>query len=193
MNYNEIENLVALAKENDKKAKEELMVKFTPLILNLSKKAYVNSYEFADIRNECYRTLFKCVHLYNLDKHRFVGYATNAIKNCVNLLVRVSIRRSLSDGPEAFTMDGKLENILASAEEDPSDFILSKLYISKLNAAVKALDAEEQELLNYIYYKDLSLMKYSKLKGITYSAAISRKNLIFYKLKKDLNKPYKNN
>ena len=114
MDYNDIENLVNLAKANDRNAKEELMVKFTPLILNLSKRSFVNSYEFADIKNECYHTLFKCVSLYNLDKHRFVAYATNAIKNSVNFLIRVSIRRNESDGPTAFILDGKLENTIYS-------------------------------------------------------------------------------
>ena len=75
MDFNEIENLVELAKANNKTAKVELMVQFTPLILNLSKRSFVNSYEFADIKNECYHTLFKCVGLYNLDKHRFVAYS----------------------------------------------------------------------------------------------------------------------
>ena len=45
MDFNEIESLVELAKANNTKAKEELMVKFTPLILNLSKRCFVNSYE----------------------------------------------------------------------------------------------------------------------------------------------------
>ena len=112
MDFEEIESSVKLSKIGDKIAKEELMVKFTPLILNLSKKTFVNSYEFTDIKNECYHTLFKCVNLYNLDRHRFVAYATKAIKNSVNLLIRVSIRRNQSDGPETFVLDGKLENTL---------------------------------------------------------------------------------
>ena len=65
MDFNEIENLVELAKANNKTAKVELMVQFTPLILNLSKRSFVNSYEFADIKNECYHTFFKCVNLFN--------------------------------------------------------------------------------------------------------------------------------
>ena len=183
MNYNEIENLVALAKANDKKAKEELMVKFTPLILNLSKKTFVNSYEFADIKNECYHTLFKCVRLYNPSKHRFVGYATNAIKNCINLLIRVSIRRSMSDGPEAFTLDGNLENTLTSIQDDAKDFLLSSLYISNLKAAIESLTLEEQELLTFIYYADKSARAYSKFKGIAYATAINRKNKMLSKLR----------
>ena len=192
MNYDEIESLVELAKANDKKAKEELMVKFTPLILNISKKCFVNSYEFADIKNECYHTLFKCVSVYNLDKHRFVAYATNAIKNSVNLLIRISIRRNQSDGPESFILDGKLENTLYSDLIDPSNFLLIKLHRTNLKLAVETLNLNEKELIDYVFFKKYSLKKYSNLKGIPYALVISMKNEILYKLKKGLNKPLRN-
>ena len=147
MDFNEIESLVELAKANDKNAKEELMVKFTPLILNLSKKCFVNSYEFSDIKNECYHTLFKCVSLYNLEKHRFVAYATKAIKNSVNLLIRVSIRRSQSDGPESFIIDGKLEHTLSSDLVEPGSFLLYKLHRTNLKLALETLNLDEKELV----------------------------------------------
>ena len=192
MDYKEIENLVELAKGNDEKAKEELVVKFTPLILNLSKKTFVNSYEFADIKNECYRTLFKCVRLYNLDKHRFVAYATNAIKNCVSLLIRASVRRNGSEGPGSYILDGKLEHTLSSDLEDPNAFLLSAFYKTNLKAALKVLSLEEQELLNYIYYKGHSIKYYSTLKGFNYATAVNKKNRILCKLSEALNRT-KNN
>ncbi|SUY46965.1 RNA polymerase sigma factor, sigma-70 family [Clostridium putrefaciens] len=80
MYYVKFENLVKLAKNGYLSAKEELSAEFTPFILNLSKKSFINSYEFEDIKNECYGTLFKCIKVYDCDKHRFVAYATNAIK-----------------------------------------------------------------------------------------------------------------
>jgi len=187
MDYNEIESLVALSKFGDKAAKEELMVKFTPLILNLSKKSFVNSYEFADIKNECYHTLFKCVSLYNMDRHRFVAYATNAIKNSVNFLIRVSIRRNDSEGPCAFILDGKLEGTICSDLEDFDSLMLNELYRNRLPAALKTLSANENELVKYVYFEKYSLKKYSLYKKIPYPTVISMKNEILYKLKKALN------
>ncbi|MBC8062094.1 MAG: sigma-70 family RNA polymerase sigma factor [Clostridiaceae bacterium] len=193
MDYNEIESLVELAKANDKNAKEELMMKFTPLILNLSKKSFVNSYEFADIKNECYHTLFKCVSVYNLDKHRFVAYSTNAIKNSINLLIRVSIRRNTAEGPEAFILDGKLENTICSDLEDFDSLMLNKLYTNRLNAALKTLSPIENELVKYVYFQKHSLKKYSQFKGISYPLVITMKNEILYKLKRNLNSQLNNN
>ena len=65
MNYSHIEKLMLQAKNGDALAKETLVVEFTPLIQNLSRKSFINSYEASDIKNEGYRTLFKCVNLYN--------------------------------------------------------------------------------------------------------------------------------
>lgn len=187
MDSNEIESLVKLAKANDKSAKEELMVKFTSMILNLSKRSFVNSYEFADIKNECYHTLFKCVSLYNSDKHRFVAYATSSIKNSVNLLIRTSIRRNGSEGPEAFILDGKLENTICSGLEDFDSIMLNKVYRNRLNAALQILSSNEDELVKYVYFEKHSLKNYSQYKKIPYASVIDMKNEILYKLKKTLN------
>ena len=187
MDFNEIENLVLLAKANDRNAKEELMVKFTPLILNLSKRSYVNSYEFSDIKNECYHTLFKCVNLYDLDKHRFVAYATNAIKNSINLLIRTSIRRNNSEGPEAFVLDGNLENTLFSDLQDFDFNLVNRTYINSLNSALNTLSLSEIELVKYVYFQKHSFKKYSCYTGIPYSIVITMKNEILYKLKKAMN------
>ena len=186
LDYNEIESLVKLAKANDKNAKEELVVQFTPLILNLSKKSFVNSYEFADIKNECYHTLFKCLSLYNPEKHRFVAYATNSIKNSVKLLIRNSIRRNGSEGPETFVLDGKLENTISCNLEDFDAIMQNKVYRNRLSAALQDLSSTESDLVKYVYFEKHSLKNYSKYKKISYASVINIKNEILYKLKKAL-------
>ncbi|MEG0775026.1 sigma factor [Clostridium sp.] len=50
----------------------------------------MNGYEFDDLRNETFITLFKCVELYNPNKHKFVAYAVSSIKNSINTLIRNS-------------------------------------------------------------------------------------------------------
>ena len=43
------------------------------------------------------KSLFKCVSMYNLEKHRFVAYATNAIKNNMgDLIKRIKIFNNIS-------------------------------------------------------------------------------------------------
>ena len=186
MNFNEIENLVANAKLGDTKAKERLVSEFTPLIINLSKKSFINSYEFSDIKNECYKTLFKCVQLYDLDKHRFVAYATNAIKNSVNYLIRVSIRRAPAEGSTSLILDGSLENTLFAETDCLEDILQTAQNKIKLEKALLKLNSSDRELINYIYFKKYTLRKYATLKDIPYSTLVSKKNAIINKLKLEL-------
>lgn len=187
MDYNKIENLVTQAKLGDEKSKETLAAEFTPLILNLSKKSFINSYEFADIKNECYKTLFKCVNVYNCENHRFVAYATNALKNTINNLIRISNRRASSEGPGAFILDGNLEHTLYSETEDIDELLSNEFYIKKLDKALKLLSFSDRELVDYVYYRNHTLKSYSLFKDIPYSTAVQRKNSILQKLKKALN------
>jgi len=182
MDYDYMENLAKEAKLHNKKAKEMLAQEFTPFILNLSKKSFINSYELADIQNECYKTLFKCIEVYNLEKHRFAAYATIAIKNQINVLIRNSIKRASGDGPNAFILDDKYENILFSDPGEIDEMLLEEAYKEKLKEALKALDISELELITYVYYKKYSLKKYAEVKGVKYSAAYTKKKKVLDKL-----------
>lgn len=186
MNYDTIENLAAQAKLGDTKAKESLVKEFAPLILNLSKKSFINSYEFEDIKNECYKTLFKCVNMYNRDKHRFVAYATNAIKNSVNHLIRISVRRSGAEGTGAFSLNDKLENSLYIEVDEIDSILLSGFNKASLQAVIKKLKPSDQDLINHIIFKGYSLKKYSEFKGIPYATTVIRKANVLKKLRKDM-------
>ena len=76
MNFNYIESLVAKAKNGDISSKEIIFKEFRPMILNISKRTFG------------YATLLKCIKIYDLDKKRFVAYATMAIKNNINYLIK---------------------------------------------------------------------------------------------------------
>lgn len=130
MNFEYIENLVAKSKNGDKISKEKLAEEFKPFILNISKRTFIDRYEHQDIQNQCYETLFKCVHLYNLEKHRFVAYATNSIKNNLSdLIKRIKIRNS-TDGNDALSLHADVEVELLSQEISLEDLLI--LYFTKI-------------------------------------------------------------
>jgi RNA polymerase sigma factor (sigma-70 family) len=185
--YDKIEELVLRAKAEDKTAKEALAEEFKPFILKLSKHSHINSYEFSDIENECYKTLFKCVNFYNTEQHRFVAYATNAIKNSVTSLIRSSVRRSPFNGNKAFKQINGVDDIHTPSNDNLVDIVTNKLYKEKLKYAVKDLNPKEQELLDYVYLKGYSLNRYSKLKGLSYYSASSCRDSVLRKLKAGLN------
>ncbi len=192
MNYCHIEKLVLKAKGGDECAKEALANEFAPLIQSLSRRSFINSYEASDIKNECYRTLFKCVNLYSSDSHRFVAYATNAIKNSVNHLIRVSVRRGGAEGPEALVLDNSFIHTLYEDSGSLEELAFKRSDSTMLKASIKNLCREEQELITYVYFKENSLISYAKLKGISYSTAVSKKTRVLKKLKKNMDMPCRN-
>ena len=104
MDFNYIEALVTKCKNNDEATKEKLSAEFRPFIYNISKRTFIDGYNTHDIMQECYQSLFKSVSMYNLEKHRFVTYATNAIKNNMNDLIKRIKTRSSTEGSDALSL-----------------------------------------------------------------------------------------
>jgi RNA polymerase sigma factor, sigma-70 family len=183
MNFNEIEALVAAAKAENKLSKEKLAQEFKPFILNLSSKTFISGYDREDIQNECYRILFNCVSAYNLDRHRFVGYAMSGIKNSINDLIERSIKRSPTEGMEALILSDNLEHILPSQMDALDDMICDKTALELLKNAINSLSEDERELIIFVYFKNSSLRTYAYWKNMCYSTASKKKQTILNKLK----------
>ena len=98
MNYSQIESLVKSSKHGNSASKELLAEAFKPFILNISKRTFINGYDFYDIQNECFKILFHCVSLYNPENNKFVAYATNGIRKSLNDLIKKSKNRSHAEG-----------------------------------------------------------------------------------------------
>ena len=116
MNFEYIEELVTNCKNGDALSKEKLAEEFRPLIFNISKRTFIHGYAIHDIQNEGYKTLFNCVSLYNLEKHRFVAYASNSIKNNINDLIKRIKIRSFTEGATLKKIFNYIKWFLASGE-----------------------------------------------------------------------------
>lgn len=184
MDYNEIEKLVSAAKARNKLANELLAEEFKPFILNLSKKIFINGYDRQDIQNECYKILFNCVSVYNLEKHRFVAYATNSIKNNMNDLIKKSQNRRSSEGFEALTLSDNLEHTLPSEACSLEDMLCIKADYSTLTQAIANLNEDEKELIIFVFFKNNPLKSYAYWKNMRYSTATRKKRKILTKMRK---------
>lgn len=183
MDFNEIEALVVAAKAENKLSKEKLAEEFKPFIINLSNKTFISGYDREDIQNECYRILFNCVSAYNLDRHRFVGYAMSGIRNSINDLIERSIKRSPAEGRESLILSDNLEHILPSQIDALDDMICNKTASKLLENAINNLSQEEKELIIFVYFKNSSLRTYAYWKNMCYSTASKKKQTILNKLK----------
>ena len=182
MNYNYIENLVKQSKDGDISSKEKLIDEFKPFIINVSKKTYIYGYDFEDIVNECYRILLKCISIYKLENHRFVGYATNGIKNSINDLIKRNLKNDNVSGSAVFTIDSFLEDTFKDDVPEIDDFLCSKYDCRCLEQALSTLNKDELELIYNIYFADKTLKSYADEKQLCYSSAFKKKKRILNKL-----------
>ena len=182
MDFNYIESLVTKCKNNDEAAKEKLAAEFKPLIYNISKRTFIDSYDIQDIQNECYKSLFKCVSMYNLEKHRFVAYATNAIKNNMgDLIKRIKTRRS-TEGSDALSLHDDVENDFPGLEISTETSLCEMCDYEDLKLALKNLNEEEKELIDFVFYRNYTIKEYAYIKNMCYSTAILKKKTILKKI-----------
>ncbi|NFI54974.1 sigma-70 family RNA polymerase sigma factor [Clostridium botulinum] len=175
MDLKYVEVLAKKSKHGDNLSKEKLIEEFRPFIRNLSRKTFIHGYDKYDIENECYKNLFKCLNSYNLEKHRFVAYATNGIKNNLNDLIKRSKNRDNSEGSSALILSDNLEHTLPSNNLNLEEILCNKCDLEILKTAIKNLTEEEKELIDFIFFKNNTVKLYSDLNNLCYSTAAKRK------------------
>lgn len=192
MDFDYIEELVTKCKDNDELSKENLANQFRPLIYNISKRTFIDGYDIHDIQNECFQSLFKSVSMYNLEKHRFVAYATNAIKNNMNDLIKKVKSKSLTEGNDALSLHDDFEKDIPSQEVSIEILLCEKCDFEELRIALSNLNEDEKELIEFVFFKNNTVQNYASLKNMCYSTAILRKKntlkKIFNNMKINYNK-----
>ncbi|MBN7572796.1 sigma-70 family RNA polymerase sigma factor [Clostridium beijerinckii] len=191
MDFNYIEVLVIKCKNNDEIAKEKLAAEFKPLIYNISKRTFIDGYNMYDIQQECFESLFKSVSMYNIKKHRFVAYATNAIKNNIKDLIKRIKSRSSTEGNEALSLHYNFENDLPSDEISTEVSLCEMCDYEDLRLALDNLTREEKEFIDFVFFKNYTVLDYSHLKNMCYSTAILKKNTILKKILNNMSHYYK--
>ncbi|CDH89536.1 RNA polymerase, sigma-24 subunit, ECF subfamily [Clostridium botulinum B str. Eklund 17B (NRP)] len=186
MDFKYAEMLAKKSKDGDNLSKEKLIEEFRPFIRNLSRKTFIHGYDKNDIENE-YKNLFKCLNSYDLRKHRFVAYATNGIKNNLNNLIKKSKNRDNAEGSPALTLTDNLEHTLPSNNENLEDILCDRCDLEILKAAIENLTEEEQELIDFIFFKNNTIKLYSDLKNMCYSTAVNRKTVTLRKIVRIIN------
>ena len=186
MNFNYIETLVTKAKNGDVAAKEIIFKEFRPMILNLSKRTFVHGYDFSDIEHECYATLLKCIKIYDLDKKRFVAYATMAIKNNINYLIKKTCNRSSCEGSEALILTGTLEHVLPSNTELIDEQVIDSILAKSLYKYINKLTPQHKDILNFTLINNGSLKEYSKTNNINYPTTVNIKKRALKQLRKEI-------
>lgn len=170
MDYKYIESLLLSAKNGYISSVEKLTEEFTPLIKSLCNKTYLTNYTKEDLQEECYLTLLKCIKTYKPESHRFVAYATNAIKNNLNYLIRKNLIHKEITSQDCLTSTGSLDDLNLSSKDKIDEELLHSHIKKTILEAIETLSTEEKELFIYVILKKNTLKSYSELKNISYSS-----------------------
>jgi RNA polymerase sigma factor (sigma-70 family) len=188
MNCRLIEELVIDAKNGDMNAKEQIINEFTPFIINFSNKTFIEGYETQDIHNECFSILLRAIKQYNPNRHRFVAYATNSIKNSIYCLIRDTKNKSQVNGSSALTFTGDLESLNLSIDGKIDNNLISICESKDLNDALSSLSDSEIELINFVVIQNIPVTQFAKLKSTNYTTTLRNKKNALKKLGNYLNK-----
>lgn len=186
MNYEFIECIVRNIKKTDsKESKEDLVNEFLPFINSICKRTFISGYDIADLQNECIVTLLECVSKYNVNAHRFVGYAGNSIKNTLNLLIRSAAIKQKYTSLSDFSLNSTINDI-SSDEASLDEIIILNSDNAIIQSAIENLNNDEKHLFNHLFINENTLYDYSCKKHFSYTTAKKKKKQLLNKLKKNI-------
>lgn len=183
----ELGELIKSAKLGDEKAKEEILNRFTPLIIKYSRSTYICGYQEDDLIQIGYNSILDALKVIDINRNNsFVAYISAAVIHNYYCLIRskcrcnaeTSLNKPIGEGIELMDeleAKGNIEETLLQNED-----------LGELNEKLNMLSSMESELIDFIYFKERTLKEYSKVKGISYSACAKRKERIIKKLRKAL-------
>lgn len=171
--YEEIEELRMLSKNGDNTAKETLLLKLNPLILNSIRRYYNNYSQHSDLVQEGYETTLKCI--VEFDENRgvnFLGYVKVQLKFLY--LNKHKEKRTFSLN-ETVGDDGAELIDLLEGEENPLEECILKETKEALVKALFKLTERQREVLILFYVKKLSIGEIAKKLGISYRTVVNTK------------------
>ena len=180
----ELSELIKSAKLGDEKSKEEILNRFTPLIIKYSRATYICGYEEDDLRQIGYTSVLEAIKKIDIDRSKsFVTYISRSVICNYYYLIRSKCRFNTETSlNKPLAEDVELMDQL-QADDDTEEICLQNQASRDIKKILKMLTPVEVELIDFIYYKERSLKEYSIVKDISYSACAKRKERIIKKLR----------
>ncbi|WP_288222074.1 sigma-70 family RNA polymerase sigma factor [uncultured Clostridium sp.] len=185
-----MKELLIRAKNNDTKAKEDIINMYYPLIIKEGKRIFLKNRSFEEIIQIGVLSLLKAINLYDLSRgvQSFSSYALWSIKNGYITLLRYEIKYNDEISLNTFCKDSDIEIIESLIDEniDIENSIVNSLYNKNIILAFNKLDYEEKDILNFLYIENEkpNLSKYCRLRNKDYYYCSCLKKRSLKKLKK---------
>lgn len=180
----ELNEIVLKAKEQNKNAKEELLMRFRPYIIKQCKSIYLKDYSFDDLMQISYISLLNAIEKYDLSRENFTSYAINSIKNNLNYLIRQKAKENYNIS--IFKETGENIELIDTIEDDSSilhDIIANEDTIN-LYKSIDLLKPNEKTLIIEFFFKGKTLKAVSNETGIKYITLAKKKERALKNLRK---------
>lgn len=177
MDHKLMEKLVEKAKNGDSEAAMELLLEFSPFIQNSARKIYIQNHDFEDMVQIGRLSFLKALEMYdNSGGFSFPAYAVNAVKNNY----RNEIRKAAST---EYVCDTEKLCQIPSDENMENNFI-KKETANILRECLRHIPKEDMDLIDWYYFKGLSIKEYAAVHGLPYNLVVKKKQRILKRLKK---------
>lgn len=182
--------LVEKSNEGDKKAKEEILEYFKPMINKIIKTVYINGCDNDDIYQMSVIAVLKAIEKIDLSKYQCVeGYIYSSIKNYLYSQRARSINTGTCLSLNYQDNKGENDEIIARlvGDCDVEEQCIFNDDIKKLKILIKDLTEEERNFLIEIYsYGYGGIMEYSKAYNKPYMQCYKMKKRLINNLKKSM-------
>lgn len=184
-----MEELIIKAKNKDNDATMEIINKYYPLIVKEAKGVFLNGRTFEDIVQIGIINLLNAITKFDISKgcDKFSSYALWAIKNGNRYLLRSEIRYNTEISVDKAYEGAETEfiNTIEDENSNTEDIYFTSVDNNNLYKALKLLDSEELELINFLYFDNIkpNLSKYCKLKNKDYYYCVCLKNRALSKMR----------
>ncbi|MHC1719507.1 MAG: sigma-70 family RNA polymerase sigma factor [Clostridiaceae bacterium] len=176
MDHKLMEELLIRAKDGDNSAVLELLEEFTPFILNCARKIYIQNWDFEDMAQLGRLSFLKAIDMYDTSvTFCFPAYAVNAVrKNYYNEIRKAASRDYVLDMDRLYSLP---------SAENTEEVLIRKETVTQLNKCLELLSADEKALIDWYYFRGLSIKEYANILGLPYNLLVKRKQRILQRLK----------
>lgn len=182
--YEELDELIYLAKNNQEMAKVRLIEKLSPLIKSSIKKYCPIYLHYEDLYQDGIVIILECLELYDEEKANFLAMAKSYLKYhyIETLKYLKNIEKDISKTEE----EEDIVNLISSEENIEEEFIFYE-EVEFLKKKLEILTLRQRDILLMYYYEKLSHKEIAQKLNISKWTVVNTKRRALEKLKEVYN------
>ncbi|MGL5069629.1 MAG: sigma-70 family RNA polymerase sigma factor [Sarcina sp.] len=176
---NNLYEILVAAKNGQNEAKEYIIEKYEPMIINRAISYFIKGYETEDLIQIARYTALIAIEKYDLSaKGNFTSYLDRAIKNNFNNMLRSVMKKQFETSLDIqIGADIELLDVLASETLTDEEVIKNSLR-EELTELLSEMSKEDLELLRFLYFENKTISEFSRKTGIKYYLIRKRRDYL---------------